>query len=64
MIALSRIVYGPWQLGQMGPEQYAHEAKRWAHALKCVDPSIELISSGDTVGDHAISEPGVVPRIL
>jgi alpha-L-arabinofuranosidase len=41
-------VYGPWQVGQMTASQYAFEAKRWAHAFKCLDPKITLISCGDT----------------
>ncbi|KAI5458262.1 family 51 glycoside hydrolase [Mariannaea sp. PMI_226] len=46
--ALGNEVWGPWQVGQMTKEAYAHKAYQWAKALKLLDPSIELILCGET----------------
>lgn len=39
-------MWGPWQVGQMTKEDYAHKAYQWAKALKLLDPSLELILCG------------------
>lgn len=41
-------VWGPWQVGNLSAEEYAEKARQWAHALKLVDPSIKLVSCGET----------------
>ncbi|KAG6878359.1 hypothetical protein C0992_008255 [Termitomyces sp. T32_za158] len=41
-------VWGPWQVGQMESQDYAKKAFQWAKALKLLDPSIKLISCGET----------------
>jgi len=46
--ALGNEVWGPWQVGQMESQDYAKKAYQWAKALKLLDPSIELISCGET----------------
>lgn len=48
-MCVDRAVWGPWQVGNLGPTDYAKKAKQWAHGLKLVDPSICLISCGMTV---------------
>lgn len=42
------LVWGPWQVGNMTATEYATTARKWAHALKLVDPTIELVSCGET----------------
>ncbi|KAL0260433.1 hypothetical protein SLS55_004120 [Diplodia seriata] len=44
--ALGNEMWGPWQVGQMTKEDYAHKAYQWAKALKLLDPSLELILCG------------------
>ncbi|KAJ3560185.1 hypothetical protein NP233_g11003 [Leucocoprinus birnbaumii] len=46
--ALGNEVWGPWQVGQMESQDYAKKAYQWAKALKLLDPSIKLISCGET----------------
>lgn len=41
-------MWGPWQVGNLGATAYATEARRWAHGLKLVDPTIKLVSCGET----------------
>lgn len=41
-------VWGPWQVGNLSASEYAAMARRWAHGLKLVDPSIKLVSCGET----------------
>lgn len=41
-------MWGPWQVGNIDAKEYAAKAKQWAHAIKLVDPSVILISSGET----------------
>ncbi|WWC58875.1 uncharacterized protein I303_101420 [Kwoniella dejecticola CBS 10117] len=45
---LGNEMWGPWQVGNMLPSEYARKARQWAHALKLVDPTICLISCGET----------------
>ncbi|KAJ3735517.1 glycoside hydrolase family 51 protein [Lentinula guzmanii] len=46
--SLGNEVWGPWQVGQMESQDYAKKAFQWAKALKLLDPSIQLISCGET----------------
>ncbi|KDR71905.1 hypothetical protein GALMADRAFT_253689 [Galerina marginata CBS 339.88] len=46
--ALGNEVYGPWQVGQMEAQDYAKKAYQWAKALRLLDPSIKLISCGES----------------
>ncbi|KAF9262484.1 glycoside hydrolase family 51 protein [Marasmius fiardii PR-910] len=46
--SLGNEVWGPWQVGQMTAEDYAKKAFQWAKALKLLDPSIKLVSCGET----------------
>ncbi|GLB43090.1 putative glycoside hydrolase family 51 protein [Lyophyllum shimeji] len=46
--ALGNEMWGPWQVGQMESQDYAKKAFQWAKALKLLDPSIKLISCGET----------------
>lgn len=39
-------MWGEFQIGHMTAEEYAAKAKRWALALKRVDPDIELVACG------------------
>ncbi|KAF8970851.1 glycoside hydrolase family 51 protein [Flammula alnicola] len=41
-------VWGPWQVGQMESQDYAKKAFQWAKALRLLDPTIKLISCGET----------------
>jgi alpha-L-arabinofuranosidase len=45
---LGNEVYGPWQIGQMAVEDYVKAARQWAKVLTWTDPSIELVSCGET----------------
>ncbi|PPQ94930.1 hypothetical protein CVT25_004416 [Psilocybe cyanescens] len=46
--ALGNEVWGPWQVGQMESQDYAKKAFQWAKALRLLDPTIKLISCGET----------------
>ncbi|KAK0438303.1 glycoside hydrolase family 51 protein [Armillaria borealis] len=49
--ALGNEVWGPWQskyLGQQESQDYAKKAYQWAKALKLLDPTIKLVSCGET----------------
>ncbi|KAF9003031.1 glycoside hydrolase superfamily [Cyathus striatus] len=46
--SLGNEVWGPWQVGQMESQDYAKKAFQWAKALRLLDPSIKLISCGET----------------
>lgn len=39
-------MYGPWTINNLTADEYTRKTQQWAHALKLVDPSIALISSG------------------
>ena len=39
-------IWGPWQLGHTGPEQYALRAVEFARAMRRKDPGIVLVASG------------------
>ncbi|KIO29600.1 hypothetical protein M407DRAFT_21335 [Tulasnella calospora MUT 4182] len=43
---LGNEMYGPWAINNLTAEECTRKAQQWAHALKLVDPSITLISSG------------------
>ncbi|OCF32811.1 alpha-N-arabinofuranosidase [Kwoniella heveanensis BCC8398] len=45
---LGNEMWGPWQVGNMSAFEYTRMARQWAHALKLTDPSIVLISCGET----------------
>jgi alpha-N-arabinofuranosidase len=38
---------GIWQIGQLSAQEYSAKAHQWAHALKSMDPSIQLVSCGE-----------------
>ncbi|KAG9083082.1 hypothetical protein FS749_006316 [Ceratobasidium sp. UAMH 11750] len=44
---LGNEMYGKWQIGQLSAEAYAAKADQWAHALKSMDPTIQLVSCGE-----------------
>ncbi|KAJ7611881.1 glycoside hydrolase family 51 protein [Mycena polygramma] len=46
--ALGNEIWGPWQVGQMNAQDYSKQAYQWAKALRLLDPSIKLISCGET----------------
>ena len=39
---------GPWQIGQKTAEEYGRLASQTAHAMRLVDPSIELVACGSS----------------
>ncbi|KAI0318050.1 glycoside hydrolase [Amylostereum chailletii] len=45
---LGNEMWGPWQVGQMTSKEYAAVSRQWAHALRLVDPSLILVSCGET----------------
>ncbi|KAK7451721.1 hypothetical protein VKT23_012400 [Stygiomarasmius scandens] len=46
--SLGNEVWGPWQVGQMESQDYAKKAYQWAKALRLLDPSIQIVSCGET----------------
>ncbi|PWY97771.1 glycoside hydrolase [Testicularia cyperi] len=44
---LGNEMHGPWQVGFLNATDYTKLAKRWAHGMKLVDPSIRLVSCGN-----------------
>lgn len=49
---LGNEVWGEWQVGQQTAEAYATKARQWAHAIRLVDPSVNLVACGETGLDH------------
>ena len=45
---LGNEVYGPWQIGQLSAEDYVKAARQYAKVMSWTDPSIELVSCGET----------------
>jgi alpha-L-arabinofuranosidase len=45
---LGNEMYGEWQIGQLTAEEYVKEAKRWALAIRRLDPQAKLVSCGQT----------------
>jgi alpha-N-arabinofuranosidase len=43
---LGNELWGPWQLGQMSPEDYVKKAREFAKVMRLTDPSIKLIGCG------------------
>jgi alpha-N-arabinofuranosidase len=43
---LGNEMWGDWQVGHMTARAYAEEAKRWALALRRLDPTIKLVACG------------------
>lgn len=44
---LGNEMHGPWQVGHLSATEYSKKAARWAHALRLVDPNIQLIACGN-----------------
>ncbi|MBO0803389.1 MAG: hypothetical protein J2P25_10005 [Nocardiopsaceae bacterium] len=45
---LGNEMYGPWQIGQLSAEDYVKRARQWAKVISWTDPSVELVSCGET----------------
>ncbi len=45
---LGNEMWGPWQIGQLSAEDYVKRARQWAKVLTWTDPTIELVSCGET----------------
>ena len=45
---LGNEMYGPWQIGQLSAEDYVKAARQYAKVMSWTDPSIELVSCGET----------------
>jgi alpha-N-arabinofuranosidase len=43
---LGNEMYGEWQVGQMTAQEYVSEARRWALAIRRLDPEAKLVSCG------------------
>ncbi|ORX39560.1 glycoside hydrolase superfamily [Kockovaella imperatae] len=43
---LGNEMWGTWQVGHLTADRYAEKARRWGHALKLLDPTIQLVSCG------------------
>lgn len=62
---LGNEMYGDWQIGQRTAGEYVAYARRWAKALKRLDPGIRLVSCGQTGLDDwdRIVIDGLAPHI-
>jgi alpha-L-arabinofuranosidase len=58
-------MYGDWQIGQRTAAEYVADARRWAKALKRLDPGIRLVSCGQTGMDDwdRVVIDGLAPHI-
>ncbi|HZR40616.1 MAG TPA: alpha-L-arabinofuranosidase C-terminal domain-containing protein [Ktedonobacteraceae bacterium] len=45
---LGNEMYGRWQIGMLSPEEYVKKAQEFAKVMKWTDPSIQLVSCGQT----------------
>ena len=48
MWCLGNEMDGPWQIGQMTPEQYGRAARDMARAMHKFDPGLELVACGSS----------------
>ena len=48
--ALGNEMYGEGQVGSLSAQEYVAEAKRWARAIKLVDPTVKLVRAARTGG--------------
>lgn len=48
MWCLGNEMDGPWQVGHKTPEEYARIARETAHAMRLVDPDLELVACGSS----------------
>lgn len=55
-VGLGNEMWGPWQIGQLSALEYAQKARRWAKAIKLIDPSIKLVSCGKEGNDEVSCE--------
>jgi alpha-N-arabinofuranosidase len=39
---------GPWQIGYRSAEQYGWLARTTAHAMRCIDPTVEIVACGSS----------------
>jgi alpha-N-arabinofuranosidase len=44
-------MYGEWQVGAMSADEYVAEATRWARAIRMIDPTLKLVSCGQSGWD-------------
>ncbi|WP_229075079.1 alpha-N-arabinofuranosidase [Actinoplanes sp. DH11] len=51
MWCLGNEMDGPWQIGNLTAEEYGRLAARAGHAMRRVDPGIELVACGSSDGD-------------
>ena len=51
MWCLGNEMDGPWQLGQMTPEEYGRLASRTAKAMRQFDPGLEIVACGSSSAD-------------
>ena len=42
-------VWGEWQIGHTGPQEYIQRLRRFVQAMREVDPAIEIVAVGDKV---------------
>ncbi len=58
-------MYSDWQIGQRTAAEYVTEARRWARALKRLDPGIRLVSCGQTGMDDwdRVVIDGLAPHV-
>lgn len=62
---LGNEVWGEWQVGQVTAEAYTAKARRWAHAIKLLDPTVKLIGCGEAGLNHwdGVVLDGLVDKI-
>ena len=48
---LGNEVYGPWQMGHRGAEQYVADARQHARFMRAVDPGLRFVAVGTTEQD-------------
>jgi alpha-L-arabinofuranosidase len=51
-------VWGRWQIGHTGPEQYTERLLAFSRAMRQADPEIELVAVGDTIRSDEPQDPG------
>jgi alpha-N-arabinofuranosidase len=51
-------VWGEWQIGHTGAEEYAARLRKFVDAMRSVDPNLRIVAVGDKVMSDAPSDPG------
>jgi alpha-N-arabinofuranosidase len=53
-------VWGRWQIGHAGPDEYVKRLRKFVKAMRDVDPGIHIVAVGDKVLTDSPDDPGYI----